>query len=94
MYEITTIRSIPADTSHDHVELVGYLSPHIEGEPIMIDLERVAPRIALGDVFQVRVGEELLDLKVAPCPICDAPGQLSTAKDSKALQYLLALPRR
>lgn len=93
MYEITTIRSEPADQTHDHVVLVGYLSPHIE-EPIMIDADRIAMRIALGDTFGVRMGDELVPVIPGPCPVCGAPDQLRSAKDSKQIQSLLTLPRR
>lgn len=93
MYELTTIRTIIQADGHEHIELVGYLSPHIENEAITIAPERIAARIALGESFGVKIGDELVEVAGANCPVCGAPGQLKTKKDTKTQQHLLALPR-
>ena len=44
-YEIKSVRLVPwVDDSHLHIELIGYSSPHVEGEEIMIDYGRGAYR--------------------------------------------------
>lgn len=93
MYELTTIRTITLPDGHDHIEVVGYLSPHIENEPITITPDRIAARIALGEAFGVRVGDELVEVMPATCPVCGASGHLKSKKDSKTQQQLLSLPR-
>ena len=40
-YEIKSVRLAPSDDdSHLHIELIGYASPHVEGEEIMIPIAR------------------------------------------------------
>lgn len=92
MYELTTIRTITLPDGHEHLDVVGYLSSHID-EPITIAPDRIAPRIALGESFGVRVGDDLVEVVPAPCPVCGAPDQLKTKKDTKSSQLLLQLPR-
>jgi hypothetical protein len=92
LFEITTIRASAFDDAHDHVELVGYISAHID-EPIMIDADRIATRISLGESFGVKVGDEMAEVKPGPCPVCNEPGQIRSSKDTKQIQHLLSLPR-
>ena len=94
MYELSRIRTKVIGPDHEHIELVGYRSPHIDQEPIMITPERLATRIALGEAFGVRVGDDLAEVKPATCPICGESGHLKSAKDTKDFQHLLALPQK
>lgn len=92
MYELTTIRTITLPDGHEHLDVVGYRSAHID-EPITIAPARIAPRIVLGESFGIRVGDELVEVVPAPCPVCGAPDQLKSKKDTKSSQLLLQLPR-
>jgi hypothetical protein len=89
VYEIAAIRTeASADQSHEHVTLVGYNSPHIEGEQILIPIARIPQRQALGEEFGLRVGDEMVPLTTGTCDVCGQP-ILKTAKGS-----LLDLPRK
>lgn len=93
MYELMTIRTTVQPDGHEHVDFVGYHSPHIENEPITITPDRIATRIALGEAFGIRVGDDLVEVSPAPCSVCGATGQLKTKKDTKSKRLLFALPR-
>lgn len=89
MYEIAAVRTERSDDqTHEHVVLVGYNSPHIEGEQILIPIARVPQRQALGEDFGLRVGDEMVPLTVGTCDICGHT-IANTAKGS-----LLDLPRK
>jgi hypothetical protein len=91
VYEITTIRTVVLAEGHEHIEFVGYLSPHIENEPITITPERIAGKMAMGETFGIRVGEDLVEVIPADCPVCGAHGQLKTKKDTSSKRLLLEL---
>lgn len=93
MYEITTVRTTVLAPGHEHIDLVGFVSPHLEQEALMITPSRVASRMALGDTFAIKIGDEMIEVKPAPCPVCAEAGHLKTGKDTKELQHLLALPQ-
>lgn len=93
MYEIRTVRTEILGPGHEHIQLVGYVSGHIEQEPIKISPERVAGRIAMGDSFGITIGDETAEVKAAPCPVCGETAHLKTSKDTREVQHLLALPQ-
>lgn len=71
MYEIVSVRTIPADDgSHSHVELIGYISTHIPGEPIMIPVARALQKIAFGEKFVVASSGEQVEVKAGKCSEC------------------------
>jgi hypothetical protein len=95
LYEITAVRLKPADDGeHMHVDLVGYDSPHIPGEQILIPVERVIQRMALGEKFGVRTGngDEVAEVQPAKCPLCGHEPYLKTTADTPDRQLLLELP--
>lgn len=91
--EVVAFRTAQADAEHDHVELIGYRSPHIEKEPIMLSVERTLQRISLGDRLFMRGkdGEEI-DLAAGQCPVCGLEPYLRTAADQGDEQKLMTLP--
>jgi hypothetical protein len=91
VYELTTIRTTTQPDGHEHIDLIGYMSAHID-EPITIPPERLPLRIAMGESFGVRVDGELVEVVSSPCPVCGAPDQLASKKDTRLLQHLLSLP--
>lgn len=90
MYEIIAIRTEPSeDLSHEHIELVGYHSPHIDtGEAITIPPARVIQRIAFGEQFGVRSGDGVVEVKAGTCSVC-GHGPYLEPQDA-----LFALPRK
>lgn len=89
MYEIAAVRiERSADQSHEHVVLIGYNSPHIEGEQILIPIARVLQRQALGETFYLKVDGEMADISASSCDIC---GQATLAATKGSL---LDLPRK
>lgn len=90
MYEIAAVRTQRSDDqTHEHVALVGYNSPHIEGEQIWIPVARILQRQALGDTFAIRIDDEMVDVAGASCEICGFGPILKPTKGS-----LLDLPRK
>ena len=90
MYEIAAIRTAASDdATHEHVELVGYNSRHIEGEQILIPIERVGQRLALGEEFWIVVDGEKVPVTPSKCETCGHEPVLKAAKGS-----LLDLPRK
>lgn len=93
-YEIIAVRTeMSDDLSHEHVELVGYASPHIVGEAIMIPVPRLIQRLAFGDKFFMSVNGEQAEITAAKCPTCGHEPGLKTSADKAGTQHLLALPR-
>lgn len=90
--KVVSARIEQADASHDHVELVGYHSPHLAAEPIMLSTERVLQLTALGERFFVVEGETEHDIVSGKCPDCGHEPYLRTKGDSGDEQKLLALP--
>ena len=65
-YEIKSVRLAPSDDdSHLHIELIGYASPHVEGEEIMIPIARALQKMAFSEKFHVMVNGEPADLHEA-----------------------------
>lgn len=93
--EIVAFRAVQADVTHDHVELVGYQSPHIEKEPIMLSIERTLQRISLGEQFFMKGkdGQEIT-LVAGTCPECGHEPYLRTVADEGDEQLLMTLPPR
>lgn len=93
MYEIVSIRLAPSDDqSHFHTELVGYVSTHLPGEPVMVPPARVLERIALGDKFVVTVDGVAADVSAGKCPQCGLEPYLKTSADSGAVNRVEQLP--
>lgn len=70
-YEIVAVRTEPSgDYRHRHIALVGYDSPHMPSEPIMIPPARVIERIAFGERFSVRAGDQQVDVTAGTCSLC------------------------
>lgn len=95
MYEIESVRAEPSeDLSHEHVALVGYLSPHTPGEPITIPIARVLQKIALGETFGIVAGDQKAEVAAGKCPVCGLEPYLKTSADSGDRSPLLDLPRK
>lgn len=95
MYEIVAIRTHASDDrSHEHIALVGYRSPHMPDEAIMIAIPRVVSRIALGEAFGVTVGDDKAEVSAGTCASCGHEPYLKTAKDTADRALLLTLPRK
>jgi len=93
-YKITAVRTeLSDDASHEHVDLVGYESPHTPGEPILVPISSIATKIAFGESYYVEVDGERADVQVAKCDLCGFDPHLKTSKDSGDRRALLELPR-
>ena len=70
-YEIKSVRLAPSDDdSHLHIDLIGYDSPHVEGEEIMIPIARALQKMAFSEKFHVMVDGEPAEVKAGKCPTC------------------------
>ena len=95
MYEIKAIRTTPSDDqSHAHVDLVGYYSPHLENELVMIAIPRLLQKMAFGEKFAVQAGDEHAEITESTCPVCGFAPQLKTSADTSSDQKLLDLPEK
>jgi hypothetical protein len=95
VYEIAAVRTVPSDdASHQHVDLVGYVSPHMPDEPIFISIPRLLGKMALDEKFAVRVGDQMAEVSAAKCPICGFEPALKTSADPEGAARLMALPAR
>ncbi|MCA1830861.1 MAG: hypothetical protein ABR552_10495 [Actinomycetota bacterium] len=93
MFELIAVRTVASDDlTHEHIELVGYQSGHMPGEPIMIPPSRVIQRMAFAEKFWVDVNGEKADVSAAPCQVCGFEPQLKTSLDEPGDQKLLQLP--
>lgn len=93
-FEITRRRTEPAgDGSHDHIELVGILSPHTPIEPVNVDVGRILERMVLGEEFFVRApdGSEAKVVE-GKCEVCGHTPTLKTDKDPPGGNLILDLP--
>ncbi|HEX9695028.1 MAG TPA: hypothetical protein VGB64_01790 [Actinomycetota bacterium] len=90
--KVVSSRVEQADADHDHVELVGYHSPHLAAEPIMLSPDRVLQLISLGERFFVQDGDAEHDLVDGTCPVCGRAPYLRTKGDQGDEQKLAALP--
>ncbi len=95
MYEVSAVRLISAeDLTHQHIDVVGYDSPHLENEVIFIPIPRVIQRGMLGEKFGVKVGEELAEVQPGKCHVCGLEPYLKTTKDTAETHYLIELPQK
>lgn len=95
MYELVAVRTEPSDDlSHRHIELVGYYSPHLQNEAVMVDVPRIVQKIALGEKFCVTVGDDKAEVQPAACPVCGYQPQLKTTADTKDDSKILDLPEK
>lgn len=94
MPEITAIRTEAAEQGpeHEHVALVGYYTPHIPYEPLMIPPERIREKMLVLEKFWITVDGEKVDVVEGACPVCAATPYLRTAKDSGDAELLKNLP--
>jgi hypothetical protein len=92
--EIVAIRSEPAETGpeHDHVALVGYFTPHIPHEPLMIAPDRLRTKTLVLEKFWMTHDGDKVDVTVGTCPVCGAEPYPRTAKDSGDTELLKTLP--
>jgi hypothetical protein len=93
--EIVAIRTEPAELGpeHEHVALVGYYTPHIPYEPLMIPPERIKEKMLVLETFWiVDPSGEKVDVVPGSCPVCAHEPYLRTAKDSGDTELLKNLP--
>ena len=94
-YEITAVRLTPSDDeSHLHIELIGYLSPHVENEDIMISIPRAIQKMAFTEKFHVTVDGEPSEVKQGKCATCGFEPYLVTAADHGELNHIEELPQK
>lgn len=94
MPEIVAIRTGLADRppEHQHVVLVGYFTPHIPHEPLMIAPARIKEKMLVLEKFWITVDGEKVDVVTGTCPVCGEEPYLRTAKDSGDTELLKNLP--
>lgn len=90
-WEVVSVRREQADADHDHISLIGYFSPHIEYEPIMLSVARTLERIEHGERFYIKDGDAEADLAAGKCSICGHEPYLRTAADAEDEEKLQAL---
>jgi len=80
------------DQSHYHVDLVGYHTDHIEGEPIMIATERAISKMLYTRFWMKTVSGDETELISGKCSVCGHEPYLRTAADGEKEEHLLDLP--
>jgi hypothetical protein len=92
--EITAIRLEPAHNGpeHEHVALVGYYTPHIPHEPLMIEPERMRTKMLVLEKFWITADGEKVDVVLGSCPVCSEEPYPRTAKDAGEVELLKNLP--
>jgi hypothetical protein len=94
-YEIRSVRLIPwVDDSHLHIELIGYDSPHVEGEDIMISIPRALQKMAFGEKFHVMVKGEPVEVQRGRCATCGFEPYLVTGADEPEFNQIEELPQK
>ena len=94
-YEIRSVRLTPwVDDSHLHIELIGYDSPHVEGEDIMISIPRVLQKMAFGEKFHVMVKGEPVEVQRGSCATCGFEPYLVTPADEPDFNQIEELPQK
>ena len=94
-YEIKSVRLAPSDDdSHLHIELIGYASPHVEGEEIMIDIARALQKMAFSEKFHVMVNGEPVEVQVGKCATCGIEPYLVTPADKPDYNQIEELPQK
>lgn len=92
-YPITRVRKVTAeDGAHEHVDLVGYLSPHTPFEPVMVPIPRILDNIALGEAYMIERDGEQIPVTEGKCPVCGFEPYLKTEKDPAGGSLLNELP--
>jgi len=94
-YEIKSVRLEPwVDDSHLHIELIGYASPHVEGEEIMIDIPRALQKMAFDEKFHVVVDGESVEVQRGKCATCGFEPYLVTPADKPDFNQIEELPQK
>jgi len=94
-YEIKSVRLTPSDDdSHLHIELIGYVSSHVEGEEIMIPIARALQKMAFGEKFHVMVNGEPVEVKAGKCATCGIEPYLVTDADKPDFNQIEELPQK
>jgi hypothetical protein len=94
-YEIKSVRLAPADDdSHLHIELIGYASPHVEGEEIMIPIPRALQKMAFSEKFHVVVDGQPAEVKPGKCATCGFEPYLVTPADRDEINQIEELPQK
>ena len=94
-YEIKSVRLIPwVDDSHLHIELIGYDSPHVVGEEIMIPIPRALQKMAFDEKFHVMVDGEPVEVKPGRCSTCGFEPYLVTPADKPDYNQIEELPQK
>ena len=94
-YEIKAVRLEPSDDdSHMHIELIGYLSPHLETEEILIPIPRAIQKMAFAEKFHVMVNGEPAEVKAGKCHICGFEPYLVTTADSEGVNQIEELAQK
>jgi len=90
--ETVRVRQVESDDrTHLHVDLIGYESDHIAGEPIMISTERAISKM-LYVRFWIKTPDGEADLVSGKCSVCGHEPYLRTTADSEKEEKLQALP--
>ena len=94
-YEIKSVRLIPwTDDSHLHIELIGYASPHVEGEEIMIDIPRALQKMSFDEKFHVTVEGAPVEVQRGKCATCGFEPYLVTPADKPDYNQIEELPQK
>jgi hypothetical protein len=94
-YEIKSVRLTPSDDeSHLHTELIGYASPHVEGEEIMISIPRALQKMAFGEKFHVVVDGQNVEVRRGQCATCGFEPYLVTPVDKPDFNQVEELPQK
>ena len=94
-YEIKSVRLAPSDDdSHLHIDLIGYDSPHVEGEEIMIPIARALQKMAFSEKFHVMVNGEPAEVKQGKCQTCGIEPYLVTTADTPEFNRIEELPQK
>jgi hypothetical protein len=91
-WQVVSVRREQADSDHDHIGLIGYFSPHIEYEPIMLSVARTLERMEHGERFYIKDGDAEVDLVPGKCSVCGHEPYLRTAADADDEEKLQAFP--
>lgn len=91
-WPVVSVRREQAEPDHDHVALIGYFSPHIEYEPIMLSVQRTLERIDWGERFYIKEGDQEIEIVSGKCSVCGHEPYLRTAADAEDEEKLQALP--
>lgn len=93
MPEVVAIRTkAPESRDHTHVELVGYHTDHVKGEPIMISTERAISKMLYERFWMKTLDGQETDLISGKCSVCGHEPYLRTKADAEDEEHLLDLP--